>query len=90
MEKIGSIFGASVKRYRRRRLYRRLSEKQNVRGRSRWKLWRVRVMPKLQQKKVSQMKLLRRFRDGYVKRMLCFARKFVQLSNGTVFLFKRL
>ncbi|KAG6753876.1 hypothetical protein POTOM_041879 [Populus tomentosa] len=91
MEKVASTFGSGVmKRCRRRRLYRRLSDKNNVRGRSRWKLWRIRVMPKLQQKSVLQMKLLRRFRDGYVKRMLCFARQFVQLNNGTVFLFRRI
>ncbi|CAK7349674.1 unnamed protein product [Dovyalis caffra] len=90
MEKVTSICGASVKRYRRRRLYRRLSEKKNLRGRSSWKVWRIRVMPKLQQKNKLQMKLWRRFRDGYVKRMLCFARQFVQLNNGTVFLFNKI
>ncbi|KAJ6977085.1 hypothetical protein D5086_023137 [Populus alba] len=91
MEKVASTFGSGVmKRCRRRRLYRRLSDKNNVRRRSRWKLWRIRVMPKLQKKSVLQMKLLRRFRDGYVKRMLCFARQFVQLNNGTVFLFRRI
>ncbi|KAF9671359.1 hypothetical protein SADUNF_Sadunf12G0039100 [Salix dunnii] len=90
MGKIASIFGASVKRYRRRRLYRRLSDKKNVRDRSRWRLWRVRVMPKLQQKKVSQMKPLRRFRDGYVKKMLCFARHLAMALSSCSKGFERL
>ncbi|KAJ4838965.1 hypothetical protein Tsubulata_017365 [Turnera subulata] len=89
MEMVNLSFRSGVKRSKGRRRYQRLNYERNVRL-SHWKLPKIRVILKLQPKKSSAVKALRRYRDAYVGMMLSFAGRLVQLNNGNAFFFKRI
>ncbi|KAM1026508.1 hypothetical protein ACFX2I_039368 [Malus domestica] len=83
-----TLFCGNMKRYRRRRRYRRLrnavTNEQNamVSMGKRLKFGKIRVTPMLQIKVKSSIMLLKKFRNAYVGMMLCFAGRVVQLNNG--------
>ncbi|CAL8159284.1 unnamed protein product [Prunus armeniaca] len=88
-------FCGSMKRYRRRRRYRRLrsvvSNEENARVSmaegKRPKFWKLRVTPKLRMTVASSVVLLKRLRNTYVGMMLWFAGGVMQLNNVAAAMF---
>ncbi|WRX19592.1 hypothetical protein QQP08_012079 [Theobroma cacao] len=90
----------SMKRYRRRKKYQRLkrvisaahedkeSEATSMLEEYRRRGWKSKVM--VPKNIASPVEPLRKWRDSYEEMMLCFAGHFTQLSNGNVYLFKRI
>ncbi|KAJ4961773.1 hypothetical protein NE237_021683 [Protea cynaroides] len=101
MERFSIPIYGSLKKYWKRRTYRRLGDvgyssvRKNRKvlrlgGNSSRRSWKIRAIPKLQLKINFPMKIWKKFRDGYINMMLGFAGKAGGHSESSVFGGKRI
>ncbi|KAA8547773.1 hypothetical protein F0562_004202 [Nyssa sinensis] len=90
MEKLSYPISGGLKRYWRRRKYRRLhsaiKNRKNVKivtiGSGRRRFWRIKAIPKLRLRIASPLKLWTKFKNSYINMMLSLAGNVGALNNG--------